>query len=145
MLQISKPSLLKYCSLVQYFCSVTNKSFVNFTSTFLDVARADSIFVDKVFSSNNSPIKKVKKVVKLMLVMNNNVSQFFSSYFYHRNDRNDKKYVILKVFHYDRKIRTKFHIRPYTWNSHKKNYLMQIALTLMTLIKQLGAKIKGKF
>lgn len=56
-----------------------------------------------------------------------------------------KKYVILKVFHYDRKIRTKFHIRPYTWNSHKKNDLMQIALTLMTLKKQFGAKIKGKF
>ena len=52
--EISRYSLLEYWSLAQHFLSVTTRRSTNFTLTFQDIARSDSILVNLVFSSSNS-------------------------------------------------------------------------------------------
>ena len=54
--EISRHSLLEYCSLAQHFHLVTTKFSTTFTLTFLDIARSDSILVNLVFNSSNSPL-----------------------------------------------------------------------------------------
>ena len=60
--EISRHSLLEYCSLAQHFHSVTTKRSINFTFMFRDIVRSDSILVNLVFSSSNSAFTEPREL-----------------------------------------------------------------------------------
>ena len=63
--EISRHSLLEYCSLAQHFRSVTTKRSTNFTFTLWDIARSDSILVNLVFISSNSAFIQPRELSNL--------------------------------------------------------------------------------
>ena len=63
--EISRHSLLEYCSLAQHFRSVPTKRSTNFMFTLRDIARSDSILVNLVFSSSNSAFIEPRELSNL--------------------------------------------------------------------------------
>ena len=135
--EISRYSLLGYCSLAQHFRSVTTKRSINFTFTFRDIVRSDSILVNLVFSSSNSAFIEPRELSNLcwqsstMLASSSLVSFI----------RDEREYAMMQVCCYERKVTTTFHLpelstyvcTPQRHMSDKKTESNMILMLIMML------------
>ena len=104
--EISRYSLLEYWSLAQHFLSVTTRRSTNFTFTFQDIARSDSILVNLVFSSSNSAFIDPRELSNLCW---QSITIFASSSLV-SFIRDEREYAMTQVCCYERKVTTTFHL-----------------------------------